>query len=127
LQPCLRFLACAKVARCFSDAFPDHSPFSAPRQGLSATVSTPARLLWLTDPSALVMMPYSSKCLKFSRNQPMLNIHLGLLQYGIADVMDEDGVIVAQRVQVVLVMPPRLRKWLHAASQYLQSRYLYSY
>ncbi|ETL87941.1 hypothetical protein, variant, partial [Phytophthora nicotianae] len=99
LQPCLRFLACAKVARCFSDAFPDHSPFSAP----------------------------SSKCLKFSRNQPMLNIHLGLLQYGIADVMDEDGVIVAQRVQVVLVMPPRLRKWLHAASQYLQSRYLYSY
>lgn len=57
----------------------------------------------------------------------MLDVHLGLLQYGIADVVDEDGTIVAQRVQVALVLPPRLRRWFYAVSRYLQSRYLYSY
>ncbi|KAG7382922.1 hypothetical protein PHYPSEUDO_004218 [Phytophthora pseudosyringae] len=59
-------------------------------------------------------------------SSPMLDVHLGLLQYGIADVMDEGGAIVAQRVQVALVLPPRLRIWFHAVSRYLQSRYLYS-
>jgi hypothetical protein len=54
----------------------------------------------------------------------MLAVHLGLLRYGIADVMDEDGTIVAHRVQIALVLPPRLRKWFYAASRYLQSRYV---
>ncbi|KAE8908169.1 hypothetical protein PR001_g23099 [Phytophthora rubi] len=57
----------------------------------------------------------------------MLDVHLGLLQYGIADVIDEDGTIVAQRVQVALVVPPRLRKWVYTVSRYLQARHLYSY
>ncbi|KAG2789482.1 hypothetical protein PC116_g11276 [Phytophthora cactorum] len=57
----------------------------------------------------------------------MLDVHLGMLKYGIADVLDEDGAIVAQRVQVGLVLPPRLRKWFQAVSRFLWSRYLYSY
>ncbi|KAE8993477.1 hypothetical protein PF005_g18509 [Phytophthora fragariae] len=69
----------------------------------------------------------SSLRLKLGASTTMLDVHLGLLQYGIADVIDEDGTIVAQRVQVALVVPPRLRKWVYTVSRYLQARHLYSY
>lgn len=54
----------------------------------------------------------------------MLDVHLGLVKYGIADVVDEDGEVIARRVQVAIVLPPRIRRWFYSATRYLQSRYL---